>query len=269
MYRSVIFRHGQSTYRQGNDERDEHEAHDLCATTDCEGVDIPSRIGRACAQVRTNTMVVASLLNTGVPIKILSSPTGRTMHTGKIIKSELLYQGFTVDTILPVRALGEMHNFSWDLFGPLVWGGVVSYSCDDGLVSFRVLQEETNPSRLVCQDYFMTDAAHLIPTRITSRWPESYRQLLENLERFTAVTARALSYIKDVLVTTSEHHVIFVTHDGIVLPLVKGFTYGAQRGLDPGSFLTLARHEKGHLIVTRVGNHTDGDCETDFFARYV
>ena len=57
-------------------------------------------------------------------------------------------------------------------------------------------------------------------------------------------------------------HLILVTHDALLSPLVSAFTLGSAEGLDVAEFVCLELRE-GKLVVTRAGPYKQGDDFSD------
>jgi broad specificity phosphatase PhoE len=241
-------------------------ANDLLAKETYTGESEEKRRTRAIEEVRTSAETLGGTLDKSVPVFILSSPVGRTLHTAKIISEVLSEKGFTVNPIKTEKILGEVENFSWTLFEPLMNGGIVTYH-DQGEKKFEVNKSETNPRNLGYPDYFMDDSAHQIPPHVKETWPEVYRGMVDGFEKFHDVTHRFLSKIQS-LGNQEEGNFILVTHDCATMHLADSFTDGRQKGLVPGTFIHIERGNDSHLYVKRVGDITDGDTRADFIASW-
>ncbi len=259
----TLFRHGQSAYTQGNDAIDLAAAADLCATPRFEGESIESRQARAIEEVRQSTEALARTLDPALPVRILSSPAGRALHTAKVIRSTLSQRGFHVAAIAPDPALGEVGNLEFALMKPLIDGGRFTHRMGSEVYDFLVNKAETNPDNLVHPEYFMADAAHKIPASAMRDWPDSYVKRLKSFETFAAVKQRALDRIR-ACAKMPDGHVVLVSHSALSLYFSDRYTRGRQTGLAPATFLSIDRTEDGRLVLTRVGEITDGDAETDF-----
>ena len=185
---------------------------------------------------------------------------GRTLHTAKVITEVLVRHGFSVNAIQPDETLGEVANFSWALFEPLMNGGTITFHGE----SFGVKKSDTNPFNLGYPDYFIQDAAHRIPKKVKDAWPKGYADTVDSFERFVDVTKRFLSRISLIAKTEEEGHFILVSHDCASMYLADRYTDGRRKGLVPGTFISIKCHGR-RLVVTRVGDITDGNNETDFF----
>jgi broad specificity phosphatase PhoE len=216
--------------------------------------------------VRKSASELARSLDNSIVVTIFSSPVGRTLHTAKIIIEVLVEAGFSVNAIQPDKTLVEVANFSWALFEPLMNGGVVTYG-NEGQ-QFEVKKSDTNPCNLGYPDYFINDSVHLIPKQVKETWPEAYTATVDRFERFVNVTNRFLSRIEEVA-KADEGHFILVTHDCASMYLADQYTNGRQKGLIPGTFLSIERRDDDRLVVTRVGDITDGNSETNFFGHWI
>jgi broad specificity phosphatase PhoE len=258
----TLFRHGQSTYVQGNVPCDVSAANDLCAKSLRDDEVMCDRIERAVEEVRASAKRLATSLDPAEPVTIISSPVGRTLHTARIVSEVLTQHGFTVKPIQTDAGLTEVANFSWDLFEPLINGGDVEYEGE----KFTIDKAHTNPHDLAYPQYFMDDNAHHIQTAAKEAWPEAYSHRISSFERFGAVTDRFLNKMSE-LANNDGGSFILVSHDCAAMYLANHYTKGRQKGLVPGTYISIERRDDGRLVVTRVGDITDGDCETDFFAK--
>ncbi len=241
-----LFRHGQSVYTQGNAAQTLQTANDL----------LPESIGL----VRKNALsLVQSFYGLGPKIHIHTSPTGRTIHTARII--HMVLQELGQDVMEPEidNSLDEVHNFSWSLFEPLMNGGRVPWKdqrSQDFDVSFEVKKEETNPDGLGYPEYFMADAIHSISPEVMARWPAEFVAKLRSFERFEWVTQRTISKIWRVVRSHAfcqerPHHDIFVAHDGSAMYLLNEATKGKKKSLDPGTYMLL-RFSLDQLQVVQI-----------------
>ena len=172
--------------------------------------------------------------------------------------------------IIGKEELAEVANFQWNLFEPLVNGGTIQVAV--GMLArlpFVLKKSETNPLNLPYPDYFMQDAAHAIPEEFKTKWPKTYRGDVESFERFPHVTQRIMATIKQASECEDDCHFIFVTHDCMTMYLADKFTGGRQKGLAPATSMALERKPDGRIVVTRVGDITDGDNETDFVKEFL
>ncbi len=238
-YYGSIFRHGKSLYSQGNENQTLEGANDLT----------PESI----SFVRSNAEKMAAKISTVFKkIMIHSSPTGRTLHTSRIIKEVLEKRGFEVVVELD-EEIGEVRSFSWSLFEPLMNGGTITY----GQNTFVVNKKMTNPKGLGYPDYFMTDAIHRVSRRIKANWPKDFVQRLESFETFDSVTARVLRRTTDIMREhvnmrpTCNYYDVFVTHDAAVMFLLDLYTFGKKKSLEPGTCLTMGLF-RGELDVLEI-----------------
>lgn len=260
-----VFRHGQSSYGQGNIMCPIDKANDLCAKPLSPNESLDERQARSIAEVRISAQQLSKTLDISVPVTIVSSPVGRTLHTAKIIAEVLTVNQFMVNPIQTEKKLGEVEGFSWTLFEPLMNGGTVTYHDEGVEKSFEVNEAETNPFNHEYPQYFVDDDAHRIPSAVKEKWPEAYRCMVEQFEKFDSVIDRFLGYMEE-LATKETGHFILVTHDCGAMYLALHYTKRQQMGLVPGTYLSIVRRDKG-LFVTRVGDITNGNSETDFFAQ--
>lgn len=241
------------------------DANDLCAKPLVPDESLENCQTRAIIEVRVSALRLANTLKLSVPVTIISSPVGRTLHTAKIISEVLVKEGFTVNPIQTEKELGEVKGFSWPLFEPLMNGGTVTYHDGNQKKTFEIDKTETNPFNHGYPHYFVDDDAHRIPASVKSKWPETYRHMVEQFEKFSSVTDRFVGYMEKVAKNETGHFIL-VTHDCGAMYLALHYTDRRQMGLEPGSYISIVRRNE-HLLVTRAGNITDGDSETDFFAQ--
>ena len=224
LFRASLFRHGKSNYTQGNGDQDLATANDL----------VPDAI----ELVHRSAQKLAKTIEPDRPhIHIHTSPNGRTIHTARIIKDVLGGKGYDIVSFEIDHSLGEVRNFSWNLFEPLMNGGRIPWQDD----SFVVKKEETNPQGLGYPDYFMADAIHVIDPAVLATWPTEFVSRLQGFETFAQVTSRVTSRIKNVLDGRhqADHHDIFVSHDGSAMALLDSATKGEKKSLDPGTYILL------------------------------
>lgn len=259
----TLFRHGQSGYTQGSDPVPLEIACDLCAKPLFEDENLESRRARAIAEVQRSARSLAPTLSPAVPVTIISSPAGRTLHTSKIIRDTLTELGFRVSAIEPDPSIGEVHNYSFELLEPLITGGRFVHQTGSESYDFVIEKAVSNPGDLVYPDYFSSDALHQIPPEAMRDWPEGFVRRIRAFETFAAIKRRALACIR-ALAHREDGHFIVVSHEAVALYFVDRYTRGRQKGLTPGTFISIDRTADGRLVVTRVGDITDGDSETDF-----
>jgi broad specificity phosphatase PhoE len=86
---------------------------------------------------------------------------------------------------------------------------------------------------------------------------------IEKFESFASVSRRMAETLKKLKqVSDKKYRVIIVTHDAVAGQLVKTFSNDELSGINPGDFLSLEKKD-GKLVVTRVGDITEGNSETD------
>lgn len=266
MFSITLFRHGQSGYTQGSHPVPLEAAADLCARPLFEAESVESRRARAVDEVRRGAIEVSRKLSPAQLVSIISSPAGRTLHTAKVIRDTLVERGFSVAPIQPDLEIGEVGNFEFTLMEPLVCGGQLTYQAGAETYDFVVRKAETNPRDLTFAEYFMSDAVHDLSASVMQAWPESYVKRLKAIERFASVKRRALARIRKVA-TEPEGHFIFVSHEAAALYFADRYTGGRQKGLTPGTFISIDRTPDGRLVITRVGEIADGDSNTDFITQ--
>lgn len=207
-----------------------------------------------------------SVLDPEKEVVIMSGPSGRTKLTAQIWKQNLLALGFTVGQVIIDERLTEVKNFSWQLFQPLINGGVVSL----GGKTFEVDKQETNPSNLPYPEYFMLSGQKSISFREQVRWPPEYRKKIESIESFGKVKARMAEFLEDsmswIKYSKRKRQIVVVTHDALLFQPVNLFTSGAKRSIEPAGFVQLGiRPNK--IVVERVCDSscdiTDGNSNAD------
>lgn len=209
------------------------------------------------AQVIKSIMRAISEMDVKNQTMIISGPSGRTKLTAQIWKQNLANAGFSVGEIIIDERLTEVKNFSWQLFQPLIDGGVVSISGK----TFEVDKRETNPSNLPYPQYFMLSEQKSIPFREQGRWPLEYRRIIEGIESFGKVKARMAEFLEDIVSYVNypkgARQIIIVTHDALLFQSVNLFTSGAKRSIEPAGFVQLGiRPNK--IVVERV---CDSSCD--------
>jgi broad specificity phosphatase PhoE len=270
-----IVRHGPSTYRQP-EWKDAGTADDINMIgrySDGEKTDEEIAQGKAEAVriIRKTAEEIAAGIRPDEEVIIWSSPTGRTLETARIISEVLEEKGIRLRKkgsaeeygIRTFEKLGEVENFSWPLFEPLMNGGEVEF---DG-IKFTIDKALSNPENLGYPDYFTSDAIKKIPAESKALWPEQYVQEIERFESFSEVTKRMADTLRRLKkVEDKNYRVIIVTHDALTGAIVKTFTHDELSGIQPGQFISLEK--KGEkLVATRVGDMTEGDSDKDVIDR--
>lgn len=266
-----IVRHGPSTYRQP-EWRDLETADDLNTIglyVDGQKTDEEIIKGKneAVEIIKRTAEKIASSIEPDEEIVIWSSPTGRTLETARIISEVLQEKGIKLRTkktdkeygIKIFEKLGEVKNFSWPLFEPLVSGGEIEHKG----IKFQINKSSSNPNNLGYAEYFASDSIKNIPDEVKANWPKDYVEEIEKFESFTEVNKRmvdTLSRLKKI--GDKKYRVIIVTHDGLTGGIVKTYTNDNFSGINPGQLISLER-KKDKLVATRVGDISEGDKEKD------
>lgn len=266
-----IVRHGPSTYRQ-LDWNDINSADDLNALgRHKDGEKTEEEIARgkteAVRMVRDTAEKIAAEISPDEEVAIWSSPTGRTLETAKIISGVLREKGIDARSkgladeggVKVFKRLGEIKNFSWDLFEPLMNGGEVTFKDK----TFTIDKQLSNPANLSYPEYFTSDAIKAIPDEVRAGWPNEYVTEIESFESFADVSRRMAETLKKIKsLKDKKYRIIIVSHDALVGQIVKTFTDNEFSGIDPAQLISLERKE-GKLVVTRVGDIETGDSTTD------
>lgn len=266
-----IVRHGPSTYRQP-EWTDVKTADDLNTIGRyVDGAKTEEEISQgkkeAVEIIRKTAEEIAAEIEPDEEVVIWSSPTGRTLETARIISEVLQGKGIELRSkgtskeygIKTFEKLGEVKNFSWPLFEPLMNGGEVEF---DGN-KFKIDKTLSNPENIGYPDYFTSDAIKNISDEAKAKWPKNYVDEIEKFESFAEVNKRmidTLSRLKKV--GDKKYRVIIVTHDALTGGIVKTFTHDKLSGINPGQLISLERKEN-KLVATRVGDITEGDSEKD------
>lgn len=266
-----IVRHGPSTYRQPewNDVKTADDLNTVGRYVDGQKTDEEIAKGKneAIEIIKKTAEKIAADVEPDEEIVIWSSPTGRTLETARIISEFLQEKGVKLRTkrsaeeyaIKTFEKLGEVKNFSWPLFEPLMNGGEIEH----GGIKFQIDKSLSNPGNLDYPDYFTSDAIKNIPDEVKAKWPKDYVDEIEKFESFAEVNKRiidTLSRLKKV--GDKKYRVIIVTHDALTGGIVKTFTHDKFSGINPGQLISLERKDD-KLVATRVGDITEGDNEKD------
>lgn len=266
-----VVRHGPSMYRQP-------EHHDISTANDLNSVGLhedgaksPEEMiegkEKAIAIVRKSAEEIADTITPDEEITIWSSGTGRTLETARILSEVLRERGIKLREkgvsnehgVKIFDHIGEVKNFSWSLFEPLMNGGEIEFAGK----KFKIDKALTNPGNVKYPEYFTSDLIKNIPVEVKATWPQEYVNQIEKFESFADVTDRMrntlnrLKSLKD-----KKYRVILVTHDALTGALVKTFTSDQKGGVNPGQFLSLEK-SNDKLVVTRAGDVIEGDSETD------
>ncbi|NTU99465.1 histidine phosphatase family protein [Candidatus Falkowbacteria bacterium] len=266
-----VVRHGTSTYRQP-------EWTDIATADDInaigrydDGEKTPEEIAagkeKAIQKIRETAKRIAADIGPDEEVVIWSSPTGRTLETARIISEVLQEEGINIKKKGPDKdygvkvfeRLGEVKNFKWELFEPLMKGGEVKF----GGQKFVIDKKLSNPNNLGYPDYFTTDAIKNISERAKSQWPKEYVKEIESFESFAHVSERMAETLRRLKkLGDKKYRLIIVSHDAMVGNIVKTFTHDQFSGIEPGELISLERKE-GKLVVRQVGDLTEGDREAD------
>ncbi len=229
-----IFRHGEARYRQ--EEVPIEEADDLTE----EGIE----------KVKKNAELIAESIKPDEEVAIWSSPTGRTLHTAKIIEEVLSKKNIPLREggIRVFKELGEVKKLSWDVFASLVFGGEI----ECGGKKFFIDKNKTNPKNLNPREYFINDEAHKIPQAVKDELPEEYLQTIQQLEKYGEATQRIIRALERLeKLKDKNYRVIITTHEALTCFLANIFSQ-ERTGLEPGEFISLEAKE-GKLIVNSIG----------------
>lgn len=227
----TVFRHGSTNYMQG--EVSLAEANDLTPAGE--------------AEVRLHAARFAETIG-NEPVFILSSPTGRTLHTAKLIVSALQGRGVPVSesdiTVEPL--LTEVANFTWKLFCPLILGGEVEYAGK----RFTVDAKLTNPRGLTVGQYYNSNAISAISADVRALLPPEYVAYIDSIETFHSVShrlVRSIGYgLLSITCPNSAFHLIFVTHDALAGFPAAVFSEDRVTGIPQGQFISM------HLTRSRM-----------------
>jgi len=234
----VIFRHGNTKYLQGN----KHET--MKTACDLWHPDFANQVeGQTFEEdrIRKNTDTLASLLNASKPMKIISSPTGRGIHTSKCISDALVKMGWEMRPIEINNDLIECKNFSLDMYEPMVFGGEVRLNGNVCVVDKNL----SNPRNLDEPDYFFHDELHRVRTEI--KLPSWYANRLSQFETSTSCKSRMDQAIKLVKSDESCDQFILTTHAGLAAWPVRFCSNDRVKDLKRGSWMAIkSNFEKIH-----------------------
>lgn len=223
-----IFRHGETEYKQGPVTLT--EANDLTPT----GV-------RIVTESATN---LAKVVGSGPDIALFSSPFGRCLHTAKVIKDKLEQTGILTSNITPERLLGEVENFEWRLFCPLVFGGEVNFAGE----RFNINRELTNPEGVSSVEFFRRDLAHTLKGKARDSLPSAYLDKIAQFERYSEVAKRLeliLEKLRESYATT-----ILVTHEGLTGEYVTQLAQDRNAFLGRGKYIAVRYTGRGWNAYT-------------------
>lgn len=265
-----VFRHGKSGYTQP-------EWNDIETADDINTVgkyfesktqeEIEESKQEAIAIVKASALELAKTIEPDEEVAIWSSPTGRTLETARIISETLQGKGIPIRNkggedygVKIFEHIGEVKNFSWDMFEPMM-EGKKGFNYKGKIFDIDI--NLSNPNKLGYPEYFTSDAIHNISQEVKDTWSKEYVDLVESFETFKDTTSRMkanlerLSKLED-----KKYRVIMVTHDALTGALVKTFTSGEKEGVTEGQFVSLERIDNT-LVVTRAGDIKEGDSKTD------
>lgn len=254
-----IVRHGPSTYTQP-DWRDPKTANDITTLVEITGTETKEDIAiakqKAIEIVTKSAEEIASEILPNEEVVIWSSPTGRTLETAKVILETLSSKGINVKRERPnlgigvFEKLGEIKNFSWDLFKSLVDGGKVVITGTE----FYIDKNVSNPNNLSYSDYFKNDELRKIPREFQNKWPQEFLNQVMAFETFFDVTKRVAGSIMRIKkVTDKNYRLIIVTHDAFAGNILTTLLENKTRSISPGQFISLER-QGDDLVLTRIAN---------------
>jgi|SRR3989344_3077689 len=243
-----IFRHGESPYLQRNNDVELYEANDLTP----KGIE---QIKKSIDSIYFPSHKI---------IEIRSSPTGRGLHSSKIIIENLEKRLIKHSEIKKEQNLGEVNNFSWDLFCPLVYGGEVVFEGQRIFIDVN----KTNPSKTQYQEFFAKGEAQRVVDLIDL--PNSYKKEVKSFEKFEDVTRRLLNTILKAKATSDKTENIFVTHDGLTGFLINLDSEGKLFGSNTGSYISVKMTDSNAYIYTVNGilSEKRKDIFEEFERRY-
>ena len=214
---TYVFRHGKCNYIQGKVPLE--RANDLSP----EGI----------VRVTSNAQHLGDRLIRGLPVKITSSPYGRTLHSARLISDVLREMEYDVKDIVPNEGLEEIHDFDRALFLALVNGGDIN---DNGS-RFTIDPSITNPNNLGATDYFRKDINHRLPSSVREYLLPN---ILDRVLRFESVESAQQRLEKVLSTVTSPNHIL-VTHEGLTGNYSVQATNNPLAILEPGEYLVLNR----------------------------
>lgn len=260
----LFFRHGHTRYEQGNKPCTIEEANDLAMPpqeTPETSEAYAERVREAEQIVARNADSSATYLSLEKPVAIISSPTGRGLHTAKVIHEVLKKKGFRflLPAITPKTLLTEIQNFQWNFFLPLLEGGKVTFEGQ----TFEVNKGQTNPGNLSAGEYFFRDVLHNLPKKVKKSWPKGYVELIQSFEPAFPARIRSIGVIKGVFQSPETQHIL-VSHDALCGFMVRAWSQGKETELSRGNFLTL-RGTSDDARTETLGTNTSGDRSTNIF----
>lgn len=250
-----LVRHGKALYQQGIVSLE--EANDLD----------PNEI----SAVEESARDIVKTIDPSETVLVCSSPLGRCLHTAKVFVSVLERERIRIETfnspcsVRIIPSLGEVLNFSWDLFCPLVEGGEVNF----GGEKFHIEKSWTNPENLDGARYFNTNAISRIPGWVRSRLPYEYVKRIDSFETFAKVTSRFVSLLHAFMLTSKGRRmrIIATSHEALGVFAAIVFTNGKQQTLDLASYVTFEK-KKDSLFIKQLGQLTNGCNQRDYFLAY-
>lgn len=223
---TYVFRHGESPYKQGKVSLS--EAYDLTN----QGISV----------VRDSTKDLSDRLKQGLPVQIHSSPFGRCLHTAKIIGQTLSEDGHRVSEVREDELIGEVGNFDWSLFCPLVTGGDIEYEGE----RFRVDKALTNPQNVSSVRYFREDLAHRLSDQAKRTLPLKYQKRIASFERYPSIADRLNLKLESLKNRNGEVQIIS-THEGLTGRFIEQLTGQNEAFLGRGKYFGV-KTEGGILI---------------------
>ncbi len=216
-----IFRHGHTNYGQGNSAIELAQARDLT----------PAGI----ADIIRSAECIAPHFAPADPVLICASPTGRTLHSARLIQDTLATHGVTKTEIRPLLAINEIRRFSPRLVVPLATGGAVEFEGQ----RFTVDASLTNPKGLKTDAYMTHDCLTRLPAATLAGFPPAYVEAISNAETFRDCATRFHRAMTRLCLIASGRRIIVVTHYAPSWFLAFYVSGGVSCGIEPGRFIQL------------------------------
>lgn len=258
-FKIVLFRHGETRYRQGNIRQSVATARDLAMPEKGTNEALEEYIKAeqtAEKEVADNAKKLLPYLDAHIPVTISSSPMGRALHTARVIAETLKSHGFTLADIATDGDLREVDGFVYELFSPLHAGGNVRWKDGNGVYSEYMIDASlTNPQGLDGADYFFHDVLPALPAHVLDLLPAGLRQHILRFESSAHCQERMKRKLQDVLERGGkerqpEQH-IQVTHSALTASFMRRWSKDKAKELPKGGWILLeAKHLELFITAT-------------------
>jgi len=226
-----IFRHGEAQYNEGKNVN-LYDAKDLTL--------------RGIRAVVINAHKIAKKYTPNTKVGVFTSPYGRTLQTAKLIALVLVKKKIKVE-LINCEELEESKNLSWPMLKALMTGGEYAFQGK----SFYINKNLSNPMNLTYPDFYIEDCISMIDTDTLSSWPKEFVSAISLTEKHSSASKRMITFLnrlRNQYKSFDQDNAVIVTHDSLVIDLVRQASENKQKTLNPGEYVN-ARIYPTEIVV--------------------